>query len=291
MRVLRTFLVIAAMASLSACAGSPPEATSRPAVPPPSAEALTWQIDAAERALEDGSTDEAGQLFARVLASAPDDPRARLGIAELKLALGDPREAGRLFDELTGIADVAARAEQGRGLALLQSGRREPALAALAKAVDSDPSLWRAWNAIGHLHDRASQWVEARAAYEQALAASPFKAGILNNMGFSLVLQRQWAEAAELLSQAVHLKPDFELARNNLRLALAWQGRYVEALSGVQRDKMAMALNNVGYAAMMRGDLAAAEGYLLRAIETSPAFFEPAALNLLQLDALKGRAE
>lgn len=290
MRVLRTFLVIAAMASLSACAGGPPE-TMSPAAPPPSAEALSWQIQAAERALEDGSTDEAGQMFARILASAPDDPRALLGVGELKLALGEPREAGRLFDQLTGNPEVAARAEQGRGLALLQTDRRDSALESLTKAVELDPSLWRAWNAIGHLHDRAGRWVEARAAYEQALAASPFRAGILNNMGFSLVLQRQWGEAAELLSQAVHLKPDFELARNNLRLALAWQGRYVEALSGVQRDKMAIALNNVGYAAMMRGDLAAAEGYLLRAIETSPAFFEPAALNLLQLDSLKGKAE
>jgi Flp pilus assembly protein TadD len=47
-------------------------------------------------------------------------------------------------------------------------------------------------------------------------------------------------------------------------------------------------LNNVGYIAMQRGDLATAEGYFARAMESSPSYDAVAAQNIEQLKAKKG---
>jgi Flp pilus assembly protein TadD len=46
-------------------------------------------------------------------------------------------------------------------------------------------------------------------------------------------------------------------------------------------------LNNVGYVALLRGELKRAEAYFLRAIESSPSFYQPAAENLRLLGGMK----
>ena len=81
----------------------------------------------------------------------------------------------------------------------------------------------------------------------------------------------------------MRLDPDFATARENLRLSLAWQGDYGRALSGVSPVGHAEALNNVGYIALLRGDYADAEAYLLRAMEIDPQYNEIASHNLSYL--------
>src|SRR3546814_11431957 len=59
------------------------------------------------------------------------------------------------FASLVALPETAARAEQGRGIALLLKGQDEASQLSLQRAVALDPALWRAWNGIGLLHDRA----------------------------------------------------------------------------------------------------------------------------------------
>ncbi|MGE5548087.1 MAG: tetratricopeptide repeat protein [Solirubrobacterales bacterium] len=285
MRKIILPLVTLSVLSLGACAGNPN--TERPATSRTKVE-VEAMVEAGHSALADGHPEEASQYFSRALTEAPDNGRAKLGLAELKLLRGEYPRAAQMFKDLESDEVVAAAAKQGRGIALLMGGKSDAAQAELEAAVAEDAKLWRAWNALGHIHDRAKRWDEATACYTAAIEALPGSAYPHNNLGYSYLLQGKYPEAARELSEALRLKPDFEVARNNLRLALAWQGRYVEALAGVPREKMPAALNNVGYAALVRGDLSAAEAYLTRAVEVSPSFFEPAAKNLLQLDAAKG---
>ena len=242
-----------------------------------------------DAARELGAVEDALMHYRLVLEREPANPKARLGVGEIYLSLREAKKAREAFDALTGEPAVRARALQGNGLTLAMDGQADAAEAPLRAAVAEDPALWRAWNALGHIHDRRKEWSEARACYEKALEGAPRSASVHNNLGFSLILAGQPEQAEMHLVKAIEIERDNKLARSNLRLALAWQGRYQEALAGAQSEELAAALNNVGYVAMLRGDYVAAEAYLTRAMEASPSHYEAAMRNLNHLTARAGR--
>ena len=157
----------------------------------------------------------------------------------------------------------------------------------LISFFDADPDLWRAWNALGSHYDSLGQWEAATESYDRALAANPNSEFVYNNRGYSKLMQSQWDEAVEDLSRAVLIDPDFELARSNLRLTLAWKGRYASAVSGASEKEMSSVLNNVGFVAILRGDYANAETYLLRAMEADSSYNETASKNLTYLKSMQ----
>lgn len=242
----------------------------------------------AEGDLRERKLDTALNGFLSVLNAYPDDPRAHAGVAETHLALGNGELALKAYDAWP--APMAGRADafQGRGIAHLLLGEEAAARADLTKAVEADPSLWRAWNALGLINDRIRNWAQADQCYQKAAQANPGAAEILNNRGYSLVQRGDYAAAVPLLNQALRLDPTLEAARNNLTLASALQGRYEGALTAIPADVLPVALNNVGYAALLRGDYASAEVYLTRAIQSSPRHFEKANENLRWLNYLRG---
>jgi Flp pilus assembly protein TadD len=127
-------------------------------------------------------------------------------------------------------------------------------------------------------------WAAAESAYSSAIAASPKNAIVFNNRGMSYLLQHRFDEAITQFREAVTLDPGLKQASTNMRMAYALQGRYVEALAGVPEKELPDELNNVGYAAMLRGEYDTARAYLSRAIETSPAYHRQASANLEQLE-------
>jgi Tfp pilus assembly protein PilF len=268
---------------LSACATSgvtPPAAMAPQEVSPET-------IATVERAVEDGRYEDARLLLERALLAQPDHPRALLAMAEIRLAYKDFESAGKSFGALTDRPDVAAPAQQGLGIALLLQGRDKEAERALGQAVTLDAALWRAWNALGSYYDRQGAWERATESYGRALALQPDSAILHNNRGFSNLLRRNFEEAIADFSAALRLDPNLVPARENLRLALAWTGQYQQALFGVPQVDIGRALNNVGFVALLRGDLVAAESYLLRSMEIDPKFNRVANKNLEYLKDLK----
>lgn len=272
--------------SLAACAMPPVEP---PAAKPQKVTEIPPELlRLAEMALEDGQANEARQQYVRLAAMDAANPAVRLGLAESLLATNEVSAARERFDELQTVEAVKARALQGKGLALMRQNRREDALAVLTAATEADPTLWRAWNGIGGLHDFARRFDLAGAAYDRALALRPDSAVVRNNMGYSLLLQGKPKEAARLLTDALQHDPRLEPAHANLRLALAMQGRYGDARAGLTKDRQAAALNNIGFIALSRGDVEDAEAFLVQAIEASPSYHDRAAANLVRARALKG---
>ena len=243
--------------------------------------------DLAEKAIAQGRYDAAQRLLDRVLLADAEDIRARLLMAELHLATGLSEQAGREFDELADDPMAAARALQGKGIALMRLGDNAVAYDSLRRAVAIDPTQWRAWNALGYYHDSQRKWSEADESYENALAANPESALIYNNRGFSRLIRRRFDEAVEDLTKALELDPDLETARLNLRLVLAWRGRYGRAMLGVSKKETGKALNNIGFIALLRGDYSNAEAYFLRAMESDASFNTTAWRNLGYLKNLK----
>lgn len=207
---------------------------------------------------------------------------ARLGLGETSLAAGSPDEALVYFEPLSSSSDPRTRglALQGRGIAALVKGDTDAALAHLRAAVSADETAWRAWNGLARVYDHQRQWAQADAAYDNALRHSPSAHVVLNNWGMSLLARDRTAEAADKFAQALRREPTFDVATTNLRFALAMQGKYREALGGVDDSDLPGTLNNVGYAALLRGDRDNAERYLAQAMEGAPTFNETAWKNL-----------
>jgi Flp pilus assembly protein TadD len=244
-------------------------------------------LELADKAVSEGRFKDAEDLLARIFLVDPTNIDGRLIAAELYLAKGDSARAMRNFSALTEIPEVSARANQGAGIAMILNGASEPGVTHLERAIEADPTLWRAWNALGSYYDSHGRWEDAAKAYQMALAEQPDEPMIYNNRGFSLFIQGRMDEAIIDLQRALRLDPDMGPAKANLRLALAWNGRYVHAMTGVAENDMARVLNNIGYIALLRGDLDNAEAYLQRAMELDPRYNEIASRNLNYLRNLR----
>ena len=114
---------------------------------------------------------------------------------------------------------------------------------------------------------------------------------MLNNRGYSLLVQDKTREAVADLIAALAKDPGLAAARTNLRIALAFEGSYDRAaMTGAGEDRAAV-LNNIGLAAAMRGDYAMAEKYLNEAMSLRGQFYNRAAENLQLAHALSGRKD
>ena len=243
-----------------------------------------------ENAIEARRYDQAKAMIERAKLARQDDPRIDLALAEYWLATGSTPQAAVAFQALAATPGVRARALQGQGVAAFKLNRLDEAEASLKAALAADPGLHRAWTALGATADRRGDWTLADKAYGEALKLSPQPEIVRLNRGYSLLIRHRYAEAITDLTAAVTAMPNSEIARNNLRIALALAGRYEEAFSGADGRDLFRQLNNVGYAALMRGDLQVAEGYFNRAIEMSDIYYQPAHSNLVYLEGLRRAA-
>jgi Tfp pilus assembly protein PilF len=275
--------MLCALLALGGCAAMGGSEEPKVAAPPPSQKVPPETFKLAQKALDAERLKDAELLVDRILLTDPGNLDARLMRGEIILASGRPNEALSTFSGLLDLPEVSARAHQGTGIALLLTNAPDAALEHLTAAVEQDPKLWRAWNALGSYYDTQEDWADSVDAYGKALAEHPNNAMILNNRGFSHFMQGDMDEAIADLQRALRLDPKLRPAQINLRLAHAWNGQYLRAMSGVTDKELPQVLNNIGYVAMMRGDLDNAEAYLQRAMEADPTFNEKAWNNLSQL--------
>jgi len=282
---LRNIAFLIVVALLSACASSPNEEAAAPPFSTPLADEVNFQ--AIEAALELGNLIQAKNMLEQAALAKQSGPVYELLLAEFHLANGAPQMSGAEFTRLLDIEDVSARAHQGLGLSLIQTGDFAGAEDALVKATQGDAQLWRAWNALGVIHDRDGNYEAAKAAYSTAANLQPRRPEIINNLGFSSLLSGDLNAAIDAFSEALRLRSDLGVARTNLRLAMALKGDYVAALAGANAQELRALLNNAGVAALSRGDYVNAEALLTRAMEKSPSFYALAAKNLEMLQALR----
>lgn len=278
-----TFLCAALL--LTGCATAAPQPPAQPAANPEAVQSALAQADAA---LLKGDLTTARNGYRRVLAVAPGTTAAQLGLGEIELVAGDARQALDRFNTVaTNDPTLRPGALQGQGITLMKLGRPEAALPALKEAVTLDPGLWRAWNALGSLEDARHDWAAADEAYRNALAIKPDSAIVLNNVGVSKLMRREYAAAEQNFAKALAMDPGLDEAAANLRLAQAWQGRYEVAIQGASDKSLPQRLNDVGYVAMLRGDLVMAESLFIRAIAASPTYHAVAYKNLEEVERLK----
>lgn len=226
----------------------------------------------------------ASEKFSAAIHKEPDNPQARLGLAEAQLGMRQLTEALTSFEQVMSSESLRPKALQGRGIALVLLGRDQLAEPLLRQAVERDPALWRAWNAIGRIYALKGETTRALASYDRAILAHPQAAAIHNNRGLALVSVKRYAEAESSFRRALAAEPGLSVARMNLRMAVAWQGRYDEAIAELKRSEAPQVLNNIGIVAMERGDYSTAKLFFTRAMEISPSYYPTAARNLEYLE-------
>jgi Flp pilus assembly protein TadD len=240
-----------------------------------------------DQAIEEGRLTDAGRAVDTLMANGQTGPRVMLRSGELQLARARYEDAARAFTQAEADPAGKAAALQGRGIALAQMGRSEDALAALQAAVQADPTLWRAWNALGVEKDRRKDWLASELAYAEALKSPKATAIVDNNRGYSRLLQGRYPEASADFVRALEKDPSLAQARANLRLSLALRGDYGRATAVSGREERATVLNNAGFAAVMRGDLAQAEVLFQQAIDARGSSYGRAIENLRMVKAMQ----
>jgi Flp pilus assembly protein TadD len=249
------------------------------------------RVDQIRRAIDERRLLDAGRLIDQTLREGVTDRRVSLLTGELGLASARYELALRDFHTAAADPALAGPALQGQGLALINLGRTIEAKPLLEQAVEADKTSWRAWNALGSLYDADKDWARADAAYANALAASDKPGVVLNNRGYSRMLQGTYDLAVADFVAALEKRPDLNQARTNLRLALALQGEYERATAGMRPDERSALLNNAGFAAGLRGDYGKAQELLKQAMQERGEYFDRANANLKWVEEMASRTQ
>lgn len=243
-------------------------------------------IARADRALAEGDSTLALYLYVRAYDLDEDNVYALLRIGQIHESRGNDRLAARAYRSTLSADATNSRALQALGLLSLKARHYDDAQACLERAVQLDPSLWRAYDGIGIIADVRAEHEVALAAFNAALAIKPDEASVLNNRGYSNYMAGRYRQAEQDLLAAAALGAD--KAWLNLGLVRARQGRYLEAVQMMAKTvDLEVAYNDVGYIAMREGDLDVAERYFQKAIRTAPRYFAAAQQNLGELREMK----
>jgi len=288
-------LVAAALILAPACgvAGPFSHLFGKPAAPDKAAtsDKAAAAAEAIQQALDERRFVDAGDLLEKAIIDGVKSPRLTTLQGELLLARGRFADALDQFKLVVADPSEKARAFEGEGLALSLMGKSDAALADLKLATSTDKTLWRAWNGLGREYDMRHEWKESKTAYAEALTAPGASSAIvLNNRGYSYLLQNQTELAIPDLVSALAKDPGLTAARTNLRIAMAIEGHYDRAAMTGAGDDRAAVLNNVGLAAAIRGDYPEAEKLLAEAIEAKGNNYERASDNLQLAKNLEAHA-
>jgi len=272
-----------AFAVLLALSSAPAASAARAPAPVAVSAATIAQI---RQAIDEQRLVDAARMLDAALLNGARDPRLSLLSGDISLARANYGLALTSYRAAQEAPETHAASLEGQGVALSLMQRSDEAMAALLAAVQANPGAWRAWNALGSEYDQTAQWQKADDAYKHGIDASGGAAIVLNNRGYSRLLQRRRAEAVTDLVAALDKRPNFPEARTNLRLALALGGDYERAIAGGAPGDQAALLNNAGFAAGMRGDYTEAEDLLGRALKVKSEYYARAAENLKIVRAL-----
>ena len=166
-------------------------------------------------------------------------------------------------------AEYNAQVLQGKNLERVK--KWEEARAVYEQLIAAQPDRYEAFHRLAVVADRQQRYSEAEALYSQAIRLSPANPELFNDLGYSFLLQNEFAKAEVAILKAVAIAPSNERYRNNLGLAYGFQGRYEEAMEQFRKaGSEADACCNMAFVFSQQGQAAQAEQYLQHAISRDP---------------------
>lgn len=213
---------------------------------------------------------------------------ALLTLGECRLKARDVASARTHFTTVTKLRQDA-RALRGLGSIALMEEDASQAKTHLFKSVQLNSGDWKTWNNLGYAEDLLQNWDEAGAAYRRAASLNAAEPAPLNNLGMSLLRQEKFSEAIATFKTALYRDPSLEIAELNMRVAQAMSGDYANAMAGASENQRATILNNVGVAAMARGEHKVAVEMFRDALDANPVFYSVAYNNLERAQIMRNQ--
>jgi tetratricopeptide (TPR) repeat protein len=180
-------------------------------------------------------------LFAHALAVTQGNHVAHNDLGMALLQKGQVDEAIAHFQKAVEIRADYVRALHNLGAALMQRGRVDEAIAPLQKALELEPKYAAAHYTFGTALLKKGRVEEAIAHYQAALEDQPQNVGIANNLAWVLATSptaplRNGAKAVELAEQADRLSDSKNPGViGTLAAAYAEAGRFPEAIAAAER--------------------------------------------------------
>ncbi len=191
-----------------------------------------------------GRLEEAERAYAEAIGLDGMDALARVGMGELKIAMGKPGEAICEFELALKKRPGLVAAHLGLGNALALMKRNEEALGRYEAALALHPRLVEGEFAAGFALARLGRTRDAEKRYRRALTMRPDWAPAWINLGCLLRDEERGTEAEAALKRAVQLRPDLISGWVNLAL-LERQRRRPEAAEAHLRRAFALNPNQV----------------------------------------------
>jgi len=154
------------------------------------------------------------------VAKVPDNPRARVNLAEALILAGDPAAAREHAAAAVRLRPAYPEAQMNLGIALAQTGRPAEALPHASEAVELQPDSLRAQSNFAVVLAMLGRLPEAVTHLERALALGPTPAEAVSlhtNLGQALALLGRRAEAEVQFETVLRLQPDHAGAQRALR--------------------------------------------------------------------------
>jgi tetratricopeptide (TPR) repeat protein len=216
-----------------------------PAVPEGAAPTLGTAIRRGWQFLQADDFRNAEREFAAALKASPQSASAEAALGYLSLARNRADNALPAFERALAREPQLVSALVGRGYALVELKREGEAVASFEAAIKADPTLTDLQARVDVIRFRATQDLlarakvatdagrleDARAAYEQAIAASPDSAFLYRELA---AVERRGGEterAAQHFRRALELDPGDARAQAALGELLEEQGDLVAALA------------------------------------------------------------
>ncbi len=179
--------------------------------------------------LEQFKHKEAADAFRRALQLDPGLVLARINLGIALFNIPDLPAAQKELQAAIQAAPTAPQPHYLLGLAAKLQNRPEEAIASFQKVLRVDPNDVGANVNIGQLYSQQRKYPEAIAALRLAVAAEPYNATALYNLGTSLIRAGQREEGQKVIAQFQELRQrgtGTTLGSNYLE-----QGRYAEAVA------------------------------------------------------------
>jgi len=163
-------------------------------------------------------------------------PRGRLPPRHCHLAVGDPKTASAVLEQVVREFPQMVQAHNLLGISLAQQSRHREALAHFAFAMERSPRDAEAHNNMGNAlselgrYERRSPISRRRQSSLPTIPRAP-----RNNLGNALFKLHRSDEAIATYRKAIDLAPDYAKAHSNLGAALVERNRYEEAVASCHK--------------------------------------------------------
>lgn len=226
--------------------------------------------------------------YDKALIVDPDNNSARFKRAMLFKSRNLHDDAMNGFMEIIKRDKTHPRANQEVGKIYFSKKKYDEAEKYLKASIEGDEFLWKSYNLLGILYTYKGEHQKSAENYLKALTIEKRNPMLLNNLGLAYAMAGEYEKAARTFRHGLERDSEYSSKiHNNLGVVLARMGKYDEALEEFRLGgEEAQAINNLGCAYMMKGDMQKASAYFEKAIENSPRFYTTADENLKKARAM-----